>query len=744
MPSKSKSQQRFMGMVRAAQKGEKPASPEVEKAADSMKKSDVEDFASTKHKGLPEKKKVTESEILEMIQSIVREEMIEGFAGALKKEDRKKFDDARRKQAEVLGYKLTGTSDIKVEIDDATIKEEKGGKKPGNKHLIYVLTKELKKLKKVFGTKWKEGKHYTIQPNPGTKKTMGILVHNSSSNFNKVLQTLINGKVNVYEQKLNEGIIKESKHFYKKKFKDKAEDGYINWEVVGEKDDNDRSKVRIHRHYIHKPKKGYSNIRQNRSDFVYLTFSKEAKNGVKYWNDYNVKSVINNYTSKPKVQTTFDVIKNKYNSQAQATSKGKLVKTSNNLVNKGWGMNVEGKLIENTVRISTFKDAMFHRGMVQLLGKKGKVSMDRKSVSALVKIIRSGQSKGSGMGRSFTTFDSYNPKGNLTEGTTHTLPNGVKVKIEFKGITLQQRGKKPVFLDRSEMMRFFKATHKYMKVKNEGGPGSGRPRAATPATDKDNKRPSKNPFSKESPAHKTWKKKKNEGKLTEDKFIAFYKKDKVTITAKSLWDAKKQIIAKLKVPKKDVGLVSVLNKTEYDKQKFRFEGKLTEANKSLPPFEISKRMMKSKYWKKVGPNFYKQVIKKFRGRGVTPKSLDKWLPDYIDGKEISKLFEGKLTEKKMDKRKAAIILKQIGGNRFIAMTGAKGFAFSDKYMSFKIGRNSKGINFVRIGHNAMDTYDMEFGFVSTRGIKVKKKVKGVYADMLGTMFKKYTGMNVRL
>jgi hypothetical protein len=64
--------------------------------------------------------------------------------------------------------------------------------------------------------------------------------------------------------------------------------------------------------------------------------------------------------------------------------------------------------------------------------------------------------------------------------------------------------------------------------------------------------------------------------LKEDKFIAFYKKDKVTVNAKSLWDAKKQIIAKLKVPKKDVGLVSVLNKTEYDKQKFRFEGKLNE------------------------------------------------------------------------------------------------------------------------------------------------------------------------
>ena len=105
--------------------------------------------------------------------------------------------------------------------------------------------------------------------------------------------------------------------------------------------------------------------------------------------------------------------------------------------------------------------------------------------------------------------------------------------------------------------------------------------------------------------------------------------------------------------------------------------------------------------------------------------------------------EGKLNEK-MDRKKAAVLLKQLGGNRFIAMTGAKGFAFSNKYMSFKIGRNSKGINFVRIGHNAKDLYDMEFGFVSTRGIKVKKKVKDVYADMLGTIFTKYTGMHVRL
>jgi len=55
--SVSKSQQRFMGMVRAAQKGEGASSPEVAKVASSMKKKDVKDFASTKHKGLPDKKK---------------------------------------------------------------------------------------------------------------------------------------------------------------------------------------------------------------------------------------------------------------------------------------------------------------------------------------------------------------------------------------------------------------------------------------------------------------------------------------------------------------------------------------------------------------------------------------------------------------------------------------------------------------------------------------------------------------
>ena len=66
MPAVSKAQQRFMGMVHAADKGETPASPEVAKVSADMKDSDAKDFASTKHDGLP-------NHVKEQLKSVVRE-----------------------------------------------------------------------------------------------------------------------------------------------------------------------------------------------------------------------------------------------------------------------------------------------------------------------------------------------------------------------------------------------------------------------------------------------------------------------------------------------------------------------------------------------------------------------------------------------------------------------------------------------------------------------------------------------
>ena len=71
MPAVSKAQQKFFGIVRAIQKGEMaPTTPETAEVAASMKKKDVKDFASTKHKGLPEKKKVEEGIGLSLARAI--------------------------------------------------------------------------------------------------------------------------------------------------------------------------------------------------------------------------------------------------------------------------------------------------------------------------------------------------------------------------------------------------------------------------------------------------------------------------------------------------------------------------------------------------------------------------------------------------------------------------------------------------------------------------------------------------
>ena len=56
MSSKSKSQQRFFGMVHNCKKSGECSSPEVKKVADEISDEDAKDFASTKHKDLPEKK----------------------------------------------------------------------------------------------------------------------------------------------------------------------------------------------------------------------------------------------------------------------------------------------------------------------------------------------------------------------------------------------------------------------------------------------------------------------------------------------------------------------------------------------------------------------------------------------------------------------------------------------------------------------------------------------------------------
>ncbi len=81
MPAKSKQQQRFFGIVRSMQKGEIPKKGEAGEVADDMKKKDVKDFASTKHKGLPKKiKREHKMKLRNWIQKEIREALKENDA----------------------------------------------------------------------------------------------------------------------------------------------------------------------------------------------------------------------------------------------------------------------------------------------------------------------------------------------------------------------------------------------------------------------------------------------------------------------------------------------------------------------------------------------------------------------------------------------------------------------------------------------------------------------------------------
>jgi hypothetical protein len=114
----SKSQQRFMGMVHATKKGEEAPSKEVAKAAKSMTGKEAEKFASTKHKGLPEKKK----EVKEGMDTVGKEDSDVNNDGKVDKQD--KFLKGRRdKVSKIIAAKKK--VDEMIALEQEIIAEKK-------------------------------------------------------------------------------------------------------------------------------------------------------------------------------------------------------------------------------------------------------------------------------------------------------------------------------------------------------------------------------------------------------------------------------------------------------------------------------------------------------------------------------------------------------------------------------------------------------------------------------------------
>lgn len=92
---------------------------------------------------------------------------------------------------------------------------------------------------------------------------------------------------------------------------------------------------------------------------------------------------------------------------------------------------------------------------------------------------------------------------------------------------------------------------------------------------------------------------------------------------------------------------------------------------------------------------------------------------------------------------AKTIQKQLG-SKALYMLGAKNLTGGDNFLSFKIGRNSKGVNYIKIKLTSMDLYDVEFGAIRGTNYKIKYEAKGVYADQLHSTIEEHTGMYTSL
>ena len=125
--------------------------------------------------------KITESKL----RKIIREVLKEGFAGVLSRSDQKRFETGRKQNSEVLGYKLTGSSDIKTEIG---LTEQK------RIQLKIPIIDKLKVDKILKGKlKLKIGKDFDYGVGPGATFILDL----DKKTLNKVLDILIANRVRV-------------------------------------------------------------------------------------------------------------------------------------------------------------------------------------------------------------------------------------------------------------------------------------------------------------------------------------------------------------------------------------------------------------------------------------------------------------------------------------------------------------------------------------------------------------------
>jgi hypothetical protein len=96
---------------------------------------------------------------------------------------------------------------------------------------------------------------------------------------------------------------------------------------------------------------------------------------------------------------------------------------------------------------------------------------------------------------------------------------------------------------------------------------------------------------------------------------------------------------------------------------------------------------------------------------------------------------------------AQTILQQLGGNRFLAMTGARDICAAKDAIVFRLPRGARGgVNSVVVRLEANDTYTVLFNRRTQMGAVVRgvSSATMVYADRLQATFTEHTGLYTSL
>ena len=94
---------------------------------------------------------------------------------------------------------------------------------------------------------------------------------------------------------------------------------------------------------------------------------------------------------------------------------------------------------------------------------------------------------------------------------------------------------------------------------------------------------------------------------------------------------------------------------------------------------------------------------------------------------------------------ATEILKQLGGNKFLVMTGSKNLSFDKDYsLNMRLTRNKLSAQWLKIRLNGLDLYDFTFTKLVKNTLVTVKTVENVYNDQLQKVFTSNTGLYTHL